>query len=322
MKITILDGAVENPGDLSWEALAALGDLTVYDYTAPEEILPRIGDAPIILTNKTPITRQTMDECPNLRYIGVLATGFNVIDIAAAKEKGIVVANVPSYGTQAVAQFVMAQLLEICHRIGHHNDAVQQGRWTACRDFSFWDYPLMELSGKTFGIVGYGRIGQATAELARAFGMNVIYYSRHGSGEGYVPLDELYDRAGEDERRRDFAQYRARRAHQRSGFAGCFAVRQGVRRRVGRGVHRADSGGQPAAGAGQHDYHAAHRVGKPRGAPAADGYGGGECKKLLEWDAEQQRGEVKNNPPERATPADFCAEMCYNESLRSIRRQQ
>ena len=123
MKITILDGAVENPGDLSWEALDALGDLTVYDYTAPEEILPRIGDAPIILTNKTPITRQTMDECPNLRYIGVLATGFNVIDIAAAKEKGIVVANVPSYGTQAVAQFVMAQLLEICHRIGHHNDA-------------------------------------------------------------------------------------------------------------------------------------------------------------------------------------------------------
>lgn len=195
MKITILDGAVENPGDLSWEALAALGDLTVYDYTAPEEILPRIGDAPIILTNKTPITRQTMDECPNLRYIGVLATGFNVIDIAAAKEKGIVVANVPSYGTQAVAQFVMAQLLEICHRIGHHNDAVQQGRWTACRDFSFWDYPLMELSGKTFGIVGYGRIGQATAELARAFGMNVIYYSRHGSGEGYVPLDELYARS-------------------------------------------------------------------------------------------------------------------------------
>ena len=195
MKITILDGAVENPGDLSWEALAALGDLTVYDYTAPEEILSRIGDAPIILTNKTPITRQTMDACPNLRYIGVLATGFNVIDIAAAKEKGIVVANVPSYGTQAVAQFVMAQLLEICHRIGHHNDAVQQGRWTACRDFSFWDYPLMELAGKTFGIVGYGRIGQATAELARAFGMNVIYYSRHGSGEGYVPLDELYARS-------------------------------------------------------------------------------------------------------------------------------
>lgn len=192
MKIIVLDGAVENPGDLSWDALAALGELSVYDHTAPEQILPRIGGASVILTNKTPIDRAVMDACPNLRYIGVLATGFNVIDIAAAREKGIVVANVPSYGTQTVAQFVMAQLLEICHRVGHHNTAVQQGRWTACRDFAFWDYPLMELAGKTFGIVGYGRIGKATAELARAFGMKVIYYSRHGSGEGYVTLDELY----------------------------------------------------------------------------------------------------------------------------------
>lgn len=195
MKIIVLDGAVENPGDLSWDALGSLGELTVYDYTAPAEILPRIGDASIVLTNKTPIDRHIMDACPQLRYIGVLATGFNVIDIAAAREKRIVVANVPSYGTQTVAQFVMAQLLEICHRIGHHNEAVQQGRWTSCRDFAFWDYPLMELSGKTFGIVGYGRIGQATAELARAFGMNVIYYSRHGHGHGYVTLDELYARS-------------------------------------------------------------------------------------------------------------------------------
>ncbi len=195
MKIVVLDGAVENPGDLSWDALGALGELTVYDYTAAEDILPRIGDAPVILTNKTPITRQTMDACPNLRYIGVLATGYNVVDGAAAKEKGILLTNVPTYGTQAVAQFVMAQLLEICHRIGHHNDAVQQGRWSACRDFAFWDYPLMELAGKTFGIIGYGRIGQATAKLARAFGMNVIYYSRHGSGEGAVTLDELYARS-------------------------------------------------------------------------------------------------------------------------------
>ena len=195
MKIVVLDGAVENPGDLSWDALGALGELTVYDYTAAEDILPRIGDAPVILTNKTPITRQTMDACPNLRYIGVLATGYNVVDGAAAKEKGILLTNVPTYGTQAVAQFVMAQLLEICHRIGHHNNAVQQGRWSACRDFAFWDYPLMELAGKTFGIIGYGRIGQATANLARAFGMNVIYYSRHGSGEGAVTLDVLYARS-------------------------------------------------------------------------------------------------------------------------------
>ena len=318
MKITILDGAVENPGDLSWDALAALGDLTVYDYTAPEEILPRIGDAPIILTNKTPITRQTMDACPNLRYIGVLATGFNVIDIAAAKEKGIVVANVPSYGTQAVAQFVMAQLLEICHRIGHHNDAVQQGRWTACRDFSFWDYPLMELAGKTFGIVGYGRIGQATAELARAFGMNVICYSRHGSGEGYVPLDELYARS-------DIVSLHCPQTPENVGMIdktalakmkdgvillntarGALIVEQDVADALNSGKMYAAgldvAAVEPAAGAGQQDHHAAHRVGEPRGAPAADGYGGGECKELLEWDAEQQRGEVKNNPPERANP--------------------
>ena len=298
MKITILDGAVENPGDLSWEALAALGDLTVYDYTASEEILSRIGDAPIILTNKTPITRQTMDECPNLRYIGVLATGFNVIDVAAAKEKGIVVANVPSYGTQAVAQFVMAQLLEICHRIGHHNDAVQQGRWTACRDFSFWDYPLMELSGKTFGIVGYGRIGQATAELARAFGMNVIYYSRHGSGEGYVPLDELYACS-------DIVSLHCPQTPENVGMIDKTALakmKDGViLLNTARGglINEADLRDALLSG----KVHAAHRVGKPRGAPAADGYGGGECKKLLEWDAEQQRGEVKNNPPERAKPA-------------------
>ncbi|MBQ8556713.1 MAG: D-2-hydroxyacid dehydrogenase [Clostridia bacterium] len=195
MKIVVLDGYVENPGDLSWDPLASLGELTVHEYTAPEDILPRIGDAPILLTNKTPITAATMDACPQLKYIGVLATGFNVIDVAAAKARGIVVANVPSYGTQAVAQFVMAQLLEICHRIGHHNTAVQQGRWTACRDFAFWDYPLMELAGKTIGIVGYGRIGQATAELARAFGMKVLAYSRHGRGEPYVTLEELYEKS-------------------------------------------------------------------------------------------------------------------------------
>ncbi len=195
MKIIVLDGCVENPGDLSWEPLASLGELTVYDYTAPADILARIGDAPVILTNKTPITAATMDACPALKYVGVLATGFNVVDVAAARARGIVVTNVPSYGTQAVAQFVMAQLLEICHRIGHHNQVVQQGKWSACRDFAFWDYPLMELAGKTMGIVGYGRIGRATAELARAFGMKVLAYSRHGEGEPFVSLDELYARS-------------------------------------------------------------------------------------------------------------------------------
>ena len=188
MKIVILDGYVENPGDLSWEPLAQMGDLTVYDRTAP-------GDAPIVITNKTVITRAILDACPQIRYVGVLATGYNVVDVAAAKEKGIVVTNVPAYSTQAVAQFTMALLLEICHHVGRHSDAVHAGRWSACQDFAFWDYPLIELAGKTIGIVGYGRIGQATAKAAQALGMKVIAYSRHGQGDPYVPLDELYARA-------------------------------------------------------------------------------------------------------------------------------
>ena len=195
MKIVILDGHVENPGDLSWDALASLGELTVYDRTAPKDVIARIGDAPIVITNKTVITRAILDACPAIRYVGVLATGYNVVDIAAAKEKGIVVTNVPAYSTQAVAQFTMALLLEICHHVGRHSDAVHAGKWSACPDFAFWDYPLIELAGKTIGIIGYGRIGQATAKAAQALGMNVIAYSRHGQGDPYVPLEELYARS-------------------------------------------------------------------------------------------------------------------------------
>lgn len=194
-KIIVLDGAVENPGDLSWEPLAALGELTVYDYTAPEDVVARIGDAPLILTNKTVITADIMAQCPKLRYIGVLATGYNVVDIAEAKKRGIVVANVPAYSTPTVAQFTMALLLEIALHVGHHSRVVHEGKWSACRDFSFWDYPLMELQGKTFGIVGYGSIGKATARLAEAFGMKVLAYSRHGAEEYHTALDELYAQA-------------------------------------------------------------------------------------------------------------------------------
>ena len=191
-KIIVLDGAVENPGDLSWEPLAALGGLTVYDYTAPQETIARIGDAPVILTNKTVISADVMAACPNLRYIGVLATGYNVVDIAEAKKRGIVVTNVPAYSTDTVAQFTMALLLEIALHVGHHSRVVHEGKWTACRDFAFWDYPLMELKGKTFGIVGYGSIGKATAKLAQAFDMKVLAYSRHGAEEFHTELDELY----------------------------------------------------------------------------------------------------------------------------------
>lgn len=190
-KIVVLDGYTENPGDLSWAALEQLGDVTVYEHTLPEEILSRIGDAEMILTNKTPITRETIAAKPGLKYIGVLATGFNVVDIQAARERGIVVANIPTYGTAAVAQYVFALLLEICHHVGHHNNAVQQGRWSEGRDFCFWDYPLIELAGKTLGIIGYGRIGQATANIARAFGMNVLAYDAYASGNDLVSLDTL-----------------------------------------------------------------------------------------------------------------------------------
>ena len=191
-KIVVLDGTVENPGDLSWEPLAILGDLTVYDYTAPEDVIARIGDAAVILTNKTVISADVMAACPNLRYIGVLATGYNVVDVAEAKKRGIVVTNVPAYSTPTVAQFTMALLLEIALHVGHHSRVVHEGKWSACRDFAFWDYPLMELKGKTFGIVGYGSIGKAVAKLAEAFGMKVLAYSRHGAEDYHTELDELY----------------------------------------------------------------------------------------------------------------------------------
>ena len=190
MEIVILDGYAENPGDLSWEGFEKLGHTTVYEHTKPEEILARIGSASIVITNKTPISAETMDACPGMRYVGVLATGYNVVDVAAARARGIVVTNIPSYGTQAVAQYVFALLLELCHHVGHHNQAVQEGRWTRGRDFCFWDYPLIELAGKTMGIVGYGRIGQATAEIAKAFGMKVLC-CRQSGGEGMVPLERV-----------------------------------------------------------------------------------------------------------------------------------
>lgn len=190
MKIVILDGYTENPGDLSWDGFAVLGDLTVYEHTPANEIVSRIGDSEIVITNKTPITEQTFAACPQIGYVGVLATGYNVVDVKAARQRGIVVTNVPTYGTMAVAQHTFALLLELYHHVGAHNAAVQQGRWTNGRDFCFWDAPLTELSGKTLGVIGYGRIGQAVANIARAFGMQVLACSAHG-GEGQVSLDEV-----------------------------------------------------------------------------------------------------------------------------------
>ena len=196
MKIVVLDGYTENPGDLSWEALGKLGELTVYDRTAAEDIVSRIGDAEIVITNKTPISRATMDACPNIRYIALLATGYNVVDVNAAKEKGIPVSNVPTYGTAAVGQFAIAMLLEICHHVAHHSDTVYAGKWNSCADWCYWDYPLIELDGKTMGIIGFGRIGQATGKIAKALGMKVLAYDSFQSESGkalaeYVDLDTL-----------------------------------------------------------------------------------------------------------------------------------
>ncbi|MCL2376231.1 MAG: D-2-hydroxyacid dehydrogenase [Defluviitaleaceae bacterium] len=200
MKIVVLDGYTLNPGDLSWDGFEKLGTLIVHDRTSADKVAERIGDAEVVITNKTPVTKESIDACPNIKYIGVLATGYNVVDIDAAKAKGIPVSNIPTYGTMAVAQFVMALLLEICHNVGAHSRAVHEGRWVSSEDFCFWDYPLMEISGKTIGLIGFGRIGQATGKAAAALGMNVIACDEYESEEGrkigqYVTMDELLAKA-------------------------------------------------------------------------------------------------------------------------------
>lgn len=203
MKIVVLDGYCENPGDLSWEGLAAFGDLTVYDrtnLTDERQIIERIGDAEVVYTNKTPITAAVLDACPKVKYIGVLATGYNVVDCDAAKARGIPVTNVPAYGTMAVAQHAIALLLEVCCRVGHHDRVVHEGRWERSEDFCFWDYPLTELAGKTMGIIGFGRIGRQVGRIAKAMGMEILACSPTEYEEGraiadYVELDELLARS-------------------------------------------------------------------------------------------------------------------------------
>ena len=182
MKIVVLDGYPFNPGDLSWEELAKLGDLKVYDRTDHEddEIVKAIDGAEIIFTNKTPLIRETLEKVPSVKYIGVLATGYNVVEVGAARELGIVVTNVPAYSTDSVAQLTFALLLEMCHHVGEHNAAVQNGDWCRSEYYSFWNSPLIELAGKTMGIIGYGMIGQATGKLAQAFGMKVLANNTKG----------------------------------------------------------------------------------------------------------------------------------------------
>lgn len=178
MKIVVLDGYTLNPGDLGWDLLRDLGEVIIYDRTSPEDLIKHGQDAEIILTNKAPISEADMMLLPKLKYIGFLATGYNAVDIEAAKRRGIIVTNVPTYGTRSVAQMTFALLLELCHHVGNHSQAVKGGQWSNSKDFCFWNSPLVELAGKTMGIIGYGRIGQQVAEIAKAFGMEVIAYSR------------------------------------------------------------------------------------------------------------------------------------------------
>ena len=203
MKIVVLDGYTENPGDLSWDTLKELGEVTVYDRTSYEEsplIAERIGDAEVVVINKTPISKETIDKCGNIRLIAVLATGYNVVDYTYAKEKGIPVVNVPTYGTQIVGQYALGLLLEICSHYGHHDETVKAGKWENNADWCYWDYPMIELYGKTAGIIGLGRIGQATAKLLNALDMKVLAYDTFQSDAGkklaeYVTLDELFARS-------------------------------------------------------------------------------------------------------------------------------
>ncbi|WMI65611.1 D-2-hydroxyacid dehydrogenase [Aestuariibaculum sp. YM273] len=198
-KIVVLDGYTLNPGDLSWEGVERFGNVKVCNRTAfdSEIVIDTIGDAEIVFTNKTPLPAEVLTRVTNVKYIGVLATGYNVVDVVKAKELGITVTNIPSYGTTAVAQFTMGLLLELCHHIGNHNEAVQAGEWAKSLDFCFWNSPLIELEGKTMGIIGFGRIGQATAKMVQVFGLNILTYSRTRKPElesetcKFVELDEL-----------------------------------------------------------------------------------------------------------------------------------
>lgn len=200
MNIVILDGYTVNPGDLSWDGIKQFGNVIVYDRTDFDivKVIEAIGKAEIVFTNKTPLPKVVLEKVPSVKYIGVLATGYNVVDVIAAKELGIKVTNIPTYGTTAVAQFTFALLLEMCHHIGDHNKAVKNGAWNSSLDFCFWDYPLIELAGKTMGLIGFGRIGQATAKIAMSFGLKVlandhtVHHELESDNCKYVSLNELF----------------------------------------------------------------------------------------------------------------------------------
>lgn len=199
MKIVILEGYASNPHDLDWDGFARLGELTVYDFTAPEQIVERCRDAEIVFINKSPMTAEVIAACPKLRMIGILATGYNIVDLAAASAHGVTVCNVPNYSTTAVAQMTWALLLEMTQQVGLHNTSVRDGQWQNAPTFCYWNVPLTELAGKTMGIVGYGAIGRTVGAVAQAFGMRLLVTARHSKpvpeGAEFVSLSELLRRS-------------------------------------------------------------------------------------------------------------------------------
>ncbi|MEX1241874.1 MAG: D-2-hydroxyacid dehydrogenase [Cyclobacteriaceae bacterium] len=185
MKIVVLDGYALNPGDLSWDGINKFGELIVHERTSPEEILLRSLDADVLFTNKTPIRENIINQLAQLKFIGVLATGYNIIDVDAATKRGVIISNIPNYGSHSVAQLTLALLLELCHHVQRHSDTAREGKWAASKDWCYWDYPLVELTGKTMGIIGFGNIGQKVADIATAFGMNIIGAARTRSDQAH-----------------------------------------------------------------------------------------------------------------------------------------
>lgn len=187
MKIVVLDGYTLNPGDLTWEGIEQLGELTVYDRTPADKVLERAADAEVLFTNKTPLGEDVLENLPNLKFIGVLATGYNIVNTEVAKAKGIIVSNVPGYGTASVVQMTFALLLELTQHVKHHSDTVKDGKWAKSADWCYWDYPLIELAGKTMGIIGFGSIGEKVGDIATAFGMNILGSKRHQTDQSHRP---------------------------------------------------------------------------------------------------------------------------------------
>ena len=185
MKIVVLDGYALNPGDLSWDEMKEFGEVVVHDRTPAAKILERATGADVILTNKTPVREEIINQLPDLKFIGVLATGYNIIDVSAATAKGVIVSNIPDYGSYSVAQLTMALLLELCHRVQRHGDTVREGKWAASKDWCYWEYPLIELAGKTMGLIGFGSIGQKVGNMATAFGMNILGAARKKSDQSH-----------------------------------------------------------------------------------------------------------------------------------------